>query len=75
MFSIGEIGLTSLIGLFVLGPQRMVVVVKTVRKYWAYVNNIIDKARAEFNEIIDSDDDDEASDLLLTKDKRSDKDQ
>ncbi len=53
MFSFGEIALTGLISLFVLGPERLPRVALTLGRYWKRVNGYLEKVRAEINQAIE----------------------
>lgn len=60
MFSFGEIALVVLIALFVLGPERLPVVARSLGRYWRQLNTFFDTAKNELNQMIDvSDEQDE----------------
>lgn len=53
MFSFGEITLTVLIALFVVGPERLPTVARTVGRYWRQINQYFDNAKIEINNFLD----------------------
>lgn len=55
MFSFGEIALVVLIGLFVLGPERLPKLARSMGRYWKYANRYLEKIKAEINQAIEID--------------------
>jgi len=56
LFSFGEITLIVLIALFVLGPERLPAVARSLGRYWRQFNKFLDTAKAELNQMIDVED-------------------
>lgn len=54
MFSFGEIALTLIVALFVLGPERLPKVAVSLGRYWVYANRYLDKIRAEIHQAIEN---------------------